>query len=243
MTLCWSRHQYIEFVPDQKISTWISCHEHAFRWFGGVPKRIAFDNLKSAVLRHTFRDPVLGEPNRRLAQHYGVLLRANDPYHPEQKGKVESGVGYVKGNFLAGRRFADLQAMNEHGQRWVMETAGIRIHGTTAEAPLRRFREQEQAVLRALPSDPVELIRASYARVQEDCHVHGTDGHYSVPARLIGKQVEVYVGRHLVEIFLAGNLITTHPYCGRGKWATRDPNSLWIKSKSIFTCTNQISLI
>ena len=221
MTLSWSRHQYIEFVLDQKIPTWISCHENAFRWFGGVPKRITFDNLKSAVLRHTFRDPVLGEPYRRLAQHYGLLLRANDPYHPEQKGKVESGVGYVKGNFLAGRRFADLQAMNDHGRRWVMETAGIRIHGTTGEPPLLRFREKEQGVLLALPSQPVELVRAAYATVQDDCHIHGIDGHYSVPASLIGKHVEVYVGRNLVEIFSAGNLITTHPKVGRGKWDTR----------------------
>lgn len=221
MTLSWSRHQYIEFVLDQKIPTWIACHENAFRWFGGVPQRISFDNLKSAVLRHTFRDPVLGEPYRRLAQHYGVLLRANDPHHPEQKGKVESGVGYVKGNFLAGRRFADLQAMNDHGRRWVMETAGIRIHGTTAERPLRRFQEKEQAALRQLPDAPVELIRASHATVMDDCHIHGIDGHYSVPACFIGKQVEVYVGRHLVEIYSAGNLITTHLNVGRGKWGTR----------------------
>lgn len=221
MTLCWSRHQFVEFVTDQKIATWNACHEHAFRWFGGVPRRVVLDNLKSAVLSHTLCDPVLGEPYRRLAQHYGFLGKPHGPRCPEMKGKVESGVGYVKGNFLAGRTFADLQAMNDRGRLWVMETAGTRIHGTTQERPLARFRDTEQALLQPLPIQPFDLVKAVYATVQEDCHVHLVDGHYSAPWALIGTRVEVYVGHRLVEIFKDGSLITTHPYAGRGKWGTR----------------------
>ena len=51
MTLAWSRHQYVEFVFDQKIETWLLCHRHALEFFGGVPERIVPDNLKAAVVR------------------------------------------------------------------------------------------------------------------------------------------------------------------------------------------------
>jgi transposase len=135
MVLSHSRHQYVEFVFDQKIATWLSCHEHAFTWFGGVPRKVVLDNLKSAVLQADLHDPVLGEPYRRLAQHYGFILSPNRVATPRHKGKVESGVHYLKRNFLAGQTFADLQSLNDRARQWVMETAGQRIHGTTQEAP------------------------------------------------------------------------------------------------------------
>jgi len=61
MTLSYSRHQYAELVFDQKISTWLACHRHAFEWFGGTPRRVVIDNLKAAVLEANLHDPVLGE--------------------------------------------------------------------------------------------------------------------------------------------------------------------------------------
>jgi transposase len=67
-TLCYSRHQYAELVFDQKISTWIACHRHAFEFWGGVPKRIVPDNLKAAVKKALIYDPVLGEAYRRMAR-------------------------------------------------------------------------------------------------------------------------------------------------------------------------------
>lgn len=211
MTLSWSRHQYVEFVFDQKIATWVACHEHAFAWFGGVVKRVVIDNLKAGVLKTDLHDPVLGEPYRRLAQHYGFVVSPNRPRTPQHKGKVESGVHYVKRNFIAGRTFANLEIMNERVKRWVMETAGQRIHGTTKEAPLGRFHRQEQAALQALPMREFELIATYQAKVQNDCHVHVDSRYYSVPYRLIGKQVDVYVGRRLVEIYAGTELVTTHP--------------------------------
>ena len=86
MTLSWSRHQYVEFVFDQSISTWVSCHERAFAGFEGVVKRVVIDNLKAAVLKADLHDAVLGETYRRLAQHYGFLIspnRVGTPQHNE----------------------------------------------------------------------------------------------------------------------------------------------------------------
>jgi len=86
MTLSWSRHLYVEFVFDQRMPTWLRCHEEAFRWFGGVPRRIVIDNLKAAVLKRELQDPVLSIPYRRLARHYGFIVSANRPRTPRHAG-------------------------------------------------------------------------------------------------------------------------------------------------------------
>jgi len=211
MTLSWSRHQYVEAVFDQKMETWLRCHERAFRWFGGVPGRIVLDNLKAGVIKPDLHDPVLGEPYRRLAHHYGFKIRPNRPRTPRHKGKVESGVRYVKRNFLAGRSFADLTALNERAKQWVIEVAGTREHGTTRQAPLERFNRIERETLRPLPQTSFDLTLAFRAKVHHDCHVVVDGRYYSAPYRLIGRRVDVYVGRRMVEIYHGADLITTHP--------------------------------
>ena len=210
MTLSWSRHQYAEFVFDQRISTWLQCHERAFSWFNGVPKRVVIDNLKAGVLQADIHDPVLGEPYRRFAQHYGFCVAPNRPRTPQHKGKVESGIHYVKRNFLAGQRFADLQAMNERVKQWIQTTAGERIHGTTKEAPLGRFHSVEIGALQPLPATPFELLSTHRVTAHRDCHVIVDQRYYSVPHRWIGKKVDVYVGK-VVEIYVGTELVTTHP--------------------------------
>jgi transposase len=103
-TLCYSRHQYAELVFDQKVRTWIDLHKRAFEAFGGVPKRVKPDNhaepdfLKAAVLQILVHDLVLGETYRQMAIHYGFLISPTAPAQPQQKGKVENGVRYVKRN-------------------------------------------------------------------------------------------------------------------------------------------------
>ncbi|MCL5265984.1 MAG: IS21 family transposase [Chloroflexi bacterium] len=85
MTLCFSRHQYAELVFDQKITTWIACHRHAFESFGGIVQRVMPDNIKAAVLNASLHDPILGEAYRRMAQHYGFLISPTRPAAPEHK--------------------------------------------------------------------------------------------------------------------------------------------------------------
>jgi hypothetical protein len=210
MTLSWWRHSYVEFVFDQKSETFLACHERAFAWFGGVPERVVIDNLKAGVARQDGRDAVLSEPYRRLAQHYGFMISPNRPRTPRHKGKVESAVHYVKRNFLAGRTFADLTALNERVALWVRQVAGARCHGTTREAPLARFEGTERAALRSLPTEPFDLVSACHARVHRDCHVVVGGSYYSVPYECVGQRVEVYVGRRVVEIYRGAQLVATH---------------------------------
>ncbi len=91
MTLSWSRHQYVEFVFDQKIETWLRCHRNALAYFGGVPKRLVIDNLKAAITQACWEDPQVQQAYRECAEHYGFLIAPCRPRTPEHKGKVEQG--------------------------------------------------------------------------------------------------------------------------------------------------------
>ena len=82
-TLSWSRHQYVEFVFDQKVETWLRLHRNAFAFFGGVPKRVVIDNLKAGIARACWHEPQAQQSYRECAEHYGFLIDPCLPRTPE----------------------------------------------------------------------------------------------------------------------------------------------------------------
>lgn len=223
MTLGFSRHQYVELVPDQSIATWLRCHVNAFEAFGGVPERIVLDNLKAAIVKGVLHDPVLTRAYRDLAEHYGFLVSPCRPRTPQHKGKVERGVGYVKGNALAGRTFRDRTEANEHVQRWVIEVAGQRDHGTTHEKPLERFETTERAALGPLPADRYELVTWKKAKLHPDCHVVFERSYYSAPHRLIGQTLWVRATPWRVELYHEHERVASHERATKsGTWRRHD---------------------
>jgi hypothetical protein len=221
-TLGYSRHQYAELVFDQKIATWIGLHKRTFEYFGGVPQRVIPDNLKAAVLQVLVHDPILGDAYRRMALHYGFLISPTIPHRPQHKGKVESGVHYVKRNFFAGQEFVDIQVGNEHLRDWILNTAGVRKHGTTSEAPLHLFYGTEKAQLLTLPVQPFQLMDIHPVKVHPDCHVVISGSFYSVPYGYIGQELAAHVSENFVEIYAGLDLVTSHPRSTHsGQWQTR----------------------
>ena len=211
MTLSWSRHQYVEFVWDQRVATWLTLHRHAFEFFGGSPKRIKIDNLKAAITKACVDDPQVQQAYRECAEHYGFLIDPCRPRTPEHKGKVESGVHYVKRNFLGGRIPTTLTQANPDVLVWCLTTAGLRRHGTTKEQPLTRFTTTERALLLPLPSAPYDLAIWKVATVQRDCYVVFQNAYYSVPFRLVAQQVQIRGGCRDVRIYThEWQLVATH---------------------------------
>ena len=186
MTLCYSRHQYVEFVWDQSVATWQGCHRRAFEWFYGVPLRVIVDNAKCAITRACVYDPDVQRSYYECAEAYGFKVDACPPGDPQKKGIVESGVKYVKRNFLALRQFRDLEDLNAQAQRWVTHEAGRRVHGSTRRMPLSDFKI-EQMHLRALPIPAPALGEWHQVRVHRDCHVAHARSFYSVPFALVGQ--------------------------------------------------------
>lgn len=222
MTLSFSRHQYVEFVFDQKMATWIGCHIRAFESFGGVPREVVVDNLKAAVVKASLDDPVLSEAYRKMAHHYGILVHPCRVRTPEHKGKVENGVHYVQRSFLAGTEFLDTDEANREVKRWVREEAGLRTHGTTREQPLSRFLETERSALLPLPCEPFDLVEVRQAKVHRDCHIEVAGAYYSAPFAHVGQRLEVYLFERVVQIYNGLELVVTHERATRkGQRVTR----------------------
>ena len=210
MTLCFSRHMYVQFVFDQTIATWVACHINAFDFFGGVPKEIVVDNLKAAVLHAALEDAVLCAPYSRLAEHYQFLIHPCRPATPEHKGKCENQVRYVQRSLVNGFDFLDERDANNRARDWVLGYAGERIHGTTQQQPLRLFEHEERAALTPLPTEAFELRTVRSAKVHPDCHIVLDKSYYSVPHRFVGEQVEVHIYTITVAIYAHAELVRTH---------------------------------
>lgn len=226
MTLSWSRHCYVEAVWDQKVATWIELHVRAFEQLGGVPHKVVLDNLKAAIVKASLHEPEVQQAYRELAEHYGFLISPCRVATPRHKGKVESAVHYVARNALAGREFQSLGELNRHLGQWVEQTAGVRVHGTTREQPLTRFREVEQAALLALPPTRFEAAQWKQVKVNRDCHVVFDYSYYSAPYRLVGQRVMVRATARKVEIYANWEHVAVHERASQpGQWRT-DSNHL-----------------
>jgi len=212
MTLSWSRHQYVEFVFDQKVETWLRLHRNAFAFFGGVPRRIVPDNLKAAIIRACWNEPEAQQAYRECAEHYDFLIAPCRPRMPQHKGKVEQGgVHYVKRNFLGGREETTIGKANEDVLKWCNTTAGQRIHGTTRERPLDRF-ATEKGILQPLPGTPYDMAVWKQVKVHRDCYLNFDKAYYSVPFRLVGQRVWVRGGTSQVQVYTDDyQLVATHP--------------------------------
>jgi transposase len=211
MTLSYSRHQYDEFVFDQRVETWLRLHQRAFEYFGGVPRKIVLDNLKAGIVKACFEDPQVQRAYRECAEHYGFLIAPCRPHRPREKGKVENGVHYVQRSFLAGREPAALTDNNIAVLDWVEHTAGLRDHGTTHWQPLVQFQQVEQAALLPLPATPYVLATWKQVKLHRDCYVHFDRAYYSAPFRYVGQTLWVRGEATRVRVYADHVLVATHP--------------------------------
>jgi transposase len=195
-----SRKGYSEAVWRQTTDDFLACLENAFWHFGGVPKTLVLDNLKAAVETPDWYDPQLNPKLRAFADHYGVAILPTRPRTPRHKGKIESGVGYVKKNALKGHGFSSLQEQNRHLQHWEETVADTRVHGTTRQQVGKVFTEVERAALAPLPLERFPYFHEGQRRVNRDGHVEVARAYYSAPPEYLGRQVWVRWDRRLVRI-------------------------------------------
>ena len=189
MTLGWSRMMYVAFTTHGDTGSFMRCHQHAFEYFGGVPREVLHDNLKSAVIERD-ADGTIHFNARYLdfALAMGFTPRPHQPYRPQTKGKVENGVRYVKGNFWVGLHFIDEEDINVQARVWLDTVANPRIHGTTGETPFSRLSFEH---LQPLPAQRFDTSRISYRQVGRDCLVSYQRNSYSVPAAYAQQTVMV----------------------------------------------------
>jgi transposase len=213
LTLGYSRRLFTYAYPNEKLASLLDGHERAFRHFGGVTLSCLYDNPRTLVLGRRENRVVWHPLFEDFARYYGFTPHACQPYRARTKGKVESGVKYVKRNALAGRRFASWEALNGWLERWSGEVADVRLHGTTHERPVDRFAREQLTPLGTRP--PYRYERVRVRRVANDALVAVGAARYSVPAEYVGGLVSVQESADHYEFFHEGKLIARHQKAAR----------------------------
>ena len=209
MVQCYSRQMYVEFTVSQTMEHFLGCHERAFAVLG-VPTKIMVDNLKSAVLRRlTGSAPVFNPRYVDYARHHSFQIAPCNVAAGNEKGRVESGVGYVKKNFLNGTHFIDFSAVNPAAQAWLNEIANVREHGETHRRPIDLFAE-ERGLLGTANANPYDLARVLDLRASSQFRIVLDTNRYSVPAEFSNQRLTVKAYPERVCIYHQDRLIARH---------------------------------
>jgi transposase len=215
-TLGYSRRVYVQAFRNERQESWFAGLEGAFRHFGGVTEEVLLDNDRGLVTRHDrlTREVEFNARLHAFAHHWRFRPRACAPYRARTKGKDERGVGYVKKNAIAGRCFASWSALEAHLASWTREIADERVHGTTGEVPIERFRRAEAQALRPICGiPPFAVSRELVRKVRADCAIEVDGNAYSVPWRLIGETVRVTLAGEQLRVSHAGQEVAVHQRC------------------------------
>lgn len=218
IVLACSRHVFVQptLVMDQR--AWTQAHVDAFEFFGGTPRRLIPDNLRTGVDRPDLYDPKINRAYGELAVHYGVLVDPARRGKPKDKPRIERQVPYIRDSFWRGREFASLQQMREEALRWCVQVAGSRSCRPLGGAkPLDVFAQLEAEALQPLPRKSFVLSNWSTAKVAPDIHAKVGKTLYSIPWRYIGQRVDARETATTVQIFHNGQLIATHGRKPSGK--------------------------
>ncbi|HXW31400.1 MAG TPA: IS21 family transposase [Xanthobacteraceae bacterium] len=211
MVLAFSRQMYVEFTLSQKMEHFLACHEHAFRAFNGVPAKIMVDNLKSAVVQRLVGvAPVFNPRYLDFARHHGFTITPCNVARANEKGRVESGVGYVKKNFLNGLELTEFAAIQAAAQAWLDTIANVRIHGETQQRPIDLL-VQERPHLGPLNPHPYDIARTFTCIASSQFRVTVDTNHYSVPVSYAHRQVTVKAHPDRICIYFDHQLIARHP--------------------------------
>lgn len=157
VVLGYSRLLWCRFYRRQDMATLYDGLEDAFRFFGGVPQELLFDQMKSVITRDLRLEGGALLRNvefLRFAHHWGFTPRACRPYRAQTKGKVERPVRYLRGNFVYGRAFLHDADLDAQRQQWLDRVANVRLHATTGERPRDRFEREERFLLQPLAERP-----------------------------------------------------------------------------------------
>jgi len=225
MTLGYSRRGFAMGFEGERMPDLLSAHEAAFAYFGGRCEQLLYDRMRTVVLgsgKDTAGKPRLNSTFAAFAAHWGFTVRLCQPYRAQTKGKVESGVKYVKRNFIPGRAFRDLEDFNAQLLTWQREIADQRVHGTTHVQPIARFGEEVAHLVptAAQPSFLAAMVRERV--VADDWLVSIDSNRYSVPCRLIGQTVQVVREADRWVIRHRGQIVAEHVVLeGRSQLAVR----------------------
>ena len=210
MVLSWSRAIFLHFFYSQSLSSFFYGHRFAFEWFGGVPRKVLYDNLKAVVIERVGRAIRFNRQFLQLAGHYRIEPRPVAVARGNEKGRVERSIRFVRSSFFAARRFRDLDDLNRQALLWCQGESLERRWPEDTRKTVGEIFSQEKEKLLALPQDPFPCHERTEVRVGKTPYVRFDLNDYSIPHRLVRRTLTVLATLHQVRIVDGQTVIATH---------------------------------
>lgn len=220
VTLSFSRYMFVWPTLTQTVKDVCEGLDAAWGFFGGVPQRLVLDNASSMVTLANPRAPVLQRAFQEYAQSRGIFVDPTRVRRPQDKGKVENAVPYVRERWADGEKFLDLLDARRSAAAWCDDVAGARVHGTTRLVPRDVFVSEEKTHLLPPPTARFDVPTWSQAKVHPDHHVQVSRALYSVPTAYIGRTLDVRLDSTSVRLYSGANLVKVHARVPAGKRST-----------------------
>ena len=220
-----SSYTFAEAFPSQELPHWIGGHVGAFEFFGGCPRIVVCDNLRSGVTRSNRYEPDVNRTYAEMATHYGCVVIPARPRKPRDKAKVEVGVLVVERWILARlrhRTFFSVAEVNE-AIRELLDWLNRRPFKKLSGSRRSMFEEVDRPALRPLPERRYEFAIWKMATVNIDYHVEVDRHWYSVPYQLVGRKCDVRSSAKTVEVFCHGRRVASHLRSFKPHRYTTDP--------------------
>lgn len=207
-----SNYTYAEATWTQTLPDWIASHCRAYEYIGGVPEVTVPDNLKSGVKDPCFYEPDINPTYLDMAQHYDTAVIPARSGKPKDKAKVEVGVQIVERWILArlrNREFFSLQQLNETIRRLLLDLNQKPFQKLPGSRQTT-FLAVDKPALKPLPQTPYEFAEWKKARVNVDYHIEVDRHFYSVPHKLIKKQIDVRITATTIECLYNNRRVASH---------------------------------
>ncbi len=203
----YSRMLHVSFTHSQKQATLHQCLAGAFQYFGGTPREILVDNMLTAVTERAGSIIRFNESFLEFLRPFGITPVACNIRAPHEKGKVESSIKYLRYNFWPLKEFTDLDDANHQVAVWLEKTANQRLHQTIGKRPADLFAIES---LNPLPAPLPDYRETETLRVDKFFAIRFDANTYTVPPRLIGKQVTVKADGRTVTIYYKEKQVAAH---------------------------------
>ncbi len=211
LVLSWSRRIALRFFLSQRMEDFLRGHQHAFSVFGGVPRVLLYDNLKSAVLERR-GDAIRFHPTLLdFAGHHRFEARPVAPYRGNEKGRVERAIRYIRTSFWPARQWTDLADLNEQAEAWCAGLSSDRKCPEDRTQTVRDAFKQERAALLPLPDDSYTVQERVEVACGKTPYVRFDGNDYSVPHDRVRRTLTVRATETQVRVFDGVEVIATHP--------------------------------
>lgn len=213
MIMGYSRTRFVTYTTDAKTTTFIKCHSEAFRYFGGYPTTILYDNTKNVVLKRALKssDSTWNPLYEDFFSYYGFTPRLCRPGKrgAKTKGKIERTGQYIRGNFFMGLEFDSITDLNHKALAWCNKV-NAKVHGTTYEIPFERMKTEISELNPIDARPPYQIVVTECRKISRDCYISYLANKYSVPWQYAGREAKLLITDGTMAVEVGGEIVCTH---------------------------------